>query len=711
MRPNRQSPVVNRQSPALTWFFIIAGVAFVLRLIHLLQLRSNDPLFLSPQMDSLYHHQWALAIASGREFIADAFFRAPLYPYFLGLLYKVFGANLMVVRIIQALVGSAACGLVYLLARQLLGKHHGHKPQATSPKPQASPKPGIHRSSLITQRSDAVPIVAGLVMAAYPLAIWFDGELLLEGLLTFLVLLGFVLLLRSRDTDRQWWLPGLAFGLAAITRPNVLAFLAVLPVWLSLEYGKWVKGSRGQGGGFRTRTPEPPNPRTLPQMPQAAEAGPKKAGRNTAWTRLMLVWGAAALVILPVTIRNYVVSGQFVPIAWQSGTNFYIGNSPVSDGVTAIVPGTRASWWGGYDDVKRLAEEAAGHPLKGAEIDRYWLGKGLEFWRTQPGKALGLLLRKTFIWFAGHEVSNDRDLYAVKHYSFINYLLFNSKFLKFPFGILLPLALAGVWLCRSQWRRLLPLYLFAGAYSLSFIVFFVTSRYRMPLIPIASILAALGLVGLVRLRGKALSWPLAIAVAVFLFFNANLAGAGRPGGQDQNHLDVAIGLHEQGKDAEAVAELREALKLDSATNILSVEADLLAAHGEFAEAERAARAAIRLHPSDADGFGILGNVFGYEGQLDSAAVYFEALLEREPYEIKAWSNLGNIALLRRDFERARYYYEGALKIQPTDAVAMYSLGLCDYYQGKVAEARARWQQVLKLNPSFTKAKQALEQKK
>jgi Tfp pilus assembly protein PilF len=189
------------------------------------------------------------------------------------------------------------------------------------------------------------------------------------------------------------------------------------------------------------------------------------------------------------------------------------------------------------------------------------------------------------------------------------------------------------------------------------------------------------------------------------------ATAGRPGSQGLNHFDAAIGLHEQGKDAEALVELREALKPDSATGVLSVEADLLAARGEFAEAERAARAAIRLHPSDADGFGILGNVFAYAGRFDSAAVYFQALLERSPYELKAWDNLGNIALVRRDFAKARYYYEGALKIQPTDAQAMCSLGLCDYYEGKVADARARWQQALKLDPSFTKAKQALEQKK
>jgi tetratricopeptide (TPR) repeat protein len=300
----------------------------------------------------------------------------------------------------------------------------------------------------------------------------------------------------------------------------------------------------------------------------------------------------------------------------------------------------------------------------------------------------------------------------VKRYSFINYLLFNSKFLKFPFGILLPLALAGVWLCRRPWRRLLPLYLFVGAYSLSFIAFFVTSRYRMPMIPIAAIFAAVGLVGLVRLvrhKPRALRWPLAIALAAFLLFNANLAGAGRQASPGQNHFAVAVGLHEQGKDADALIELRRALATDSATNVLSLEATLLGSQGDLAGAERAARAAVRLHPFEADAYGMLGNVLANAGQLDSAAVYFEVVLRRDPYSLQAWNNLGNIALSRQDYARARHYYEGALKIRPTFTLAMFHLGLCDYYEGKVEQAHARWQEILKLDPSFTKAKLALEQ--
>jgi Tfp pilus assembly protein PilF len=687
MRASRQSPVA--------WFLVIAGVAFVLRLIHLLQLRQNDPLFLLPQMDALYHHEWALAVAAGREFIAGAFFRAPLYPYFLGLLYKLFGANLLVVKIVQTLIGSAGCGLTYLLARRLLEKPQpsSRRPQAgsrgLSPRGDCSQGPNAKRGQSIVERSHVVPLVAGLVTAAYPLAIWYDGELLLEGLLTFLVLLGFVLLLRSRDTDRQWWLPGIVFGLAAITRPSVLAFLAVLPVWLFVEYG---------------------GRRENPQITQITQMGRKKAGRNTIWTRLLFVWGAAALVILPVTVRNYVVSRQLVPIAWQAGNNFVIGNNPWSDGVTAVIPGTRPTWWGGFDDAKRLAEQAVGRPLKGAEIDRYWMSRGLEFWRKQPGKALGLFLRKTFLWFAGYEVGNESNPYGVKRYSFINYLLFDSRFLKFPFGILLPLALVGVWLCRRQWRRFLPLYLFVGAYSLSFIVFFVTSRFRTPMVPIVAILAAMGLVGLVGpMAGRERRIALAIAVAAFLLLNADLVGAARLTNPDQSHFAAAVGLHEQGRETEALAEVRRVLEYDSATNVLRLEATVLGSMGNHAAAESAARAAVRLHPSDAEAYGALGFVLATAGRLDSGAHYYEVALGRDPYSLQAWNNLGNIAFRRKDFAKARYYYEGALKVRPTLAGAMFYLGLCDYYEGKVAEAHARWQEILKLDPSFAKARQALEE--
>jgi len=206
-------------------------------------------------------------------------------------------------------------------------------------------------------------------------------------------------------------------------------------------------------------------------------------------------------------------------------------------------------------------------------------------------------------------------------------------------------------------------------------------------------------------RGVALG----IAAAAYLLFNASLAGAGAPARKGQNYYDAALGLHGQGRDAEALAEVREALRFDSATSVLSLEATLLIARRDMVGAERAARAAVRLHPSDADAYGMLGNVLAGTGRLDSAAACFEFVRSRDPHSFQAWNDLGNVALLQRDFARARFYYENALELRPTFVPALYNLGVCEYNQGQVAAARAHWQEVLRLDPSFARARQALEQ--
>jgi len=204
---------------------------------------------------------------------------------------------------------------------------------------------------------------------------------------------------------------------------------------------------------------------------------------------------------------------------------------------------------------------------------------------------------------------------------------------------------------------------------------------------------------------------LAIAVGSFLLFNADLVRAVRPTNTEDSHFAAALGLRGQGRETEALAEVRRALESDSATNVLRLEATLLASMGNFAGAESAVRAAVRLHPSDADAYGALGYVLATAGRLDSGAYYYELALKHDPHSLDAWSNLGNIAFTRKDIAKARYYYEGALKVRPTFTDAMFYLGLCDHYEGKVAEARAHWQEVLRLDPSFAKARQALEQMK
>ncbi len=642
---------------------IIAAVGFVARLVYLLQARASDPLFFTPQMDAEYHHRWALAIASGTEFIKDAFFRAPLYPYFLGLLYKL-GLDLFGVRVVQALLGSASCGLTYVLARRMVGTAAEVRSQKSEARMQKSGHGG-----------ETVARAAGLVMAAYPLAIYFDGELLIPCLVVFLVLLGLVLLYRALDSDRQWWLPGLALGLAAIARPNVLAFVAVLAVWLFLRF------------------------------------------RRESWPKLGWLVGAVAVVIAPVAVRNCIVSRTFVPIAWQAGTNFYIGNNIESDGVTAVVPGTRASWWGGYNDVKATAERALGRELKGVEVDRFWMRKGFEFWRQQPLRALGLTARKFYLLLSGYEVSNNRNIYYYKRFSFLNLLIFQKRLLRFPFGLLFPLALAGMWLGRKQAGRWAPVYLFMIAFGLSFVAFFITARYRMPLVPLLTIFAAWGVSRFrVAVRRERVTSAVVFGASYLLlnagFFGAGSAGLLGPGRVEdaaQTRFSAAMAFYQQGRVPDALSEVRAALASDSADNVLILESSIYLDQGDFARARLAALAAIRAAPGSAEPYGQMGNVYGAMQQFDSAQACFEKVVELDPYSVSSWTNLGNVALARGDLGLARQRFEQALAIDPTFGLALFNLGFVEYRQGQVEQARARWRKVLELDPTNDRARQALDQ--
>ncbi len=202
--PPASLPLGRREWIALA--AILLG-AFLIRLIYVLQYQSS-PTFDAPVMDPLYHVEWARAFANGEVFMkAEPYFRAPLYPWFLGVCFELFGENFLVPRIFQAMMDAASCALVFLIGRRLLGSTTG--------------------------------IAAGIVAATYWYFVYFTGELLLVPLIVFLDLLFVWLLLRAED-HRTWWeyaLAGLVLGLSAIARPNILLFGLAVCIWTALRPG------------------------------------------------------------------------------------------------------------------------------------------------------------------------------------------------------------------------------------------------------------------------------------------------------------------------------------------------------------------------------------------------------------------------------------------------------------------------------------------
>src|SRR5262245_22157586 len=105
---------------ALATFFL----ALFLRIFHIWQIR-RAPFFTVLMGDSRGYDLWAQRIAGGDWLGADVFYQAPLYPYFLGTIYTFAGRDLMVVRLVQALLGSISCVLLGLAARRLWSRPAG----------------------------------------------------------------------------------------------------------------------------------------------------------------------------------------------------------------------------------------------------------------------------------------------------------------------------------------------------------------------------------------------------------------------------------------------------------------------------------------------------------------------------------------------------------------------------------------------------------
>jgi hypothetical protein len=117
-RPEPAEIVGAERARPASYALAISGVALLVRLVHVWQIR-RSPFFSLLMGDSRGYDEWARRIAGGEWLGHEVFYQAPLYPYLLGVIYAAAGHHLLVVRVVQALIGSASCALLALAAARL----------------------------------------------------------------------------------------------------------------------------------------------------------------------------------------------------------------------------------------------------------------------------------------------------------------------------------------------------------------------------------------------------------------------------------------------------------------------------------------------------------------------------------------------------------------------------------------------------------------
>ncbi len=556
-------------------------VAVTLGLIYLIELHSRSPFSNYLYLDALRYDSWARSIAFGSKHAIEPVFRAPLYPIFLALIYKILGHSLFIARFVQVMMSAMTCVLIYFLALKVFNKR--------------------------------TAIISAFIGAFYgPFFLW-AGELLIVTLIVFLDVIMLYILLNAFEKPRKiyWLLGGIVLGLSSIARPNVLI---ILPWVIILVF--WMHKIRKVSIAKKLRS-----------------------------VYVLFFLAGSFAVILPLAIANYTIAKDFVLISSQGGVNFFIGNNPTADGRTARAPGIGEAHGEFQDNVwlasVKQANNATGKSLKPSQVSRYWYRQGLEFILRQPGAWIKLMSKKFAYFWTGIEVTNNEDSYYFTQFSNTLRFLMWHKGVAFPFGIICPIALVGIVVSLRRWRKLLLLYGFVFLYMLSVILFFVCARYRLPVIPTLLVFAGYTIdYGIKKLRlreYRQFSFCLAGVILVGILVNINIHGV-TDMNRAQAHLFGGIAYEEVKNYELALEEFRMAIKYApenrQAYHSLGT---LYARMGKYNAAEKAFKKALEINPNYAHTHFNLGTVYTAQSKYDEALNEYETAFGIDPnYEHAAY---------------------------------------------------------------------------
>lgn len=187
------------------WSLAIFACALALRSLAAWQL-SGSLLFEAIIGDGRNYDLWAREIAGGDWLGNQVFYQAPLYPYFLAVVYSAAGVGLHAVRAVQIALGASSCVLLALAGWRLFSKPVG--------------------------------IAAGFLLACYAPAIFSDISVEKSVLDVFLVCLMLWLLsgIQAAPRTRRCLGLGVALGALVLSRENALVFAGVLLPWLLLRH-------------------------------------------------------------------------------------------------------------------------------------------------------------------------------------------------------------------------------------------------------------------------------------------------------------------------------------------------------------------------------------------------------------------------------------------------------------------------------------------
>ena len=588
--PIQDDPEKGRYLSETRCRFVLAsilGLALILRVVALLNLRGSI-YFDFLLWDERVYHTLATRIAEGASKSSSIYEFSPLPVYLMALVYRLFSPDIFYIRILNIILGTLTCYLIYHIGKDLGGLKTG--------------------------------LLSCLIAALYEPFIFYSIVPLKTSLSLFLFALT-VFFLLSNLNKGSWvkvMLLGISAGLIMNVRPNTLAFIPFLPLFVL--WNGWKSGS----------------------------------SLKLLASKVFLYVLGLSLALSPFIIRNYLVAGEFALTTTQTGQNLYYGNNPEND--TPYYRPARFASSSPFEQGVQFTIEAsrrAGKKLSHKEGSSYWTGEVIKLAMERPGAFIWNFIRKTLALFNRFEPGEHY------HVGFVSDFV---RFFKFPFltlWLVLPFGVAGmsthVW-DSTKSRALVTIFCL---YGFTLVIFFTTTRFRLPLLIILIPFAAKGIRHLFLFLKERPSAGTRIYMCLLILFFA-LAFLPVRGTKDMTpyYNTHAIILASKGLKEDAIKYWEKSSRMN---RVYSVFANLSLA-GEYFERRNIERALFYLNKIPDDSFSaahkyeLFGDIMMYEKRVAKAVEAYEKSLEINSGQRKVLLKL-LLIYQRMDEEKAERIHE------------------------------------------------------
>jgi len=450
-----------------------------------------------------------------------------------------------------------------------------------------------------------VGFIAAVILLLYGNLILFEMTLEPDSFVLFFNSLFILTLLWAKQKNPYkpfpliWLLSGVILGLSVITKANALIFLPGVFCWI-----------------FWTIS------------------GKKKKIR---YSLLFLV--GVSLMVLPVTLRNYIRFHDPVLVTADMGKVFFHGNGPGATGLErADLPDQGLiEESGGEPDYahvlfRNTARRLSGRNLTPSECSRFWIVQTLGYMEAHFNSSLWLFMKKIVFFWLNYEVHDLDSNYA--YYQTIR------TWPLIPFGSISSLALLGMIATQNKFKQAYWPFVMVLAYWLTILIFFNASRYRLPAVPFLSLFAAQAIVVLIDyFKNKQ------VIKGLFFFGTAVML-----------LLMTVLPFKKQ------VATLD---RWQQATRVhYNLRGNSLFRKGEYGKAVNEYQKAAGLAPFFAPAYNQLGKSYALLNDLEKAEKYFQKVVELSPTVDQGYMNLGFLYELQGDDSKALPYFEKALLLNP-----------------------------------------------